>query len=63
MEIFGAKKCIFEKFEEKLYIFFETDKKILYQFSICRRFDVGLFVSRNSIITKKIDELIKSFEM
>ena len=62
MAVFKAKKCVFEKFEEKLYIFFETDKKMLYQFLVCRRFDINLFVSRISILTTKIDSLIKSLK-
>ena len=62
MAVFKAKRCVFEKFEEKLYIFFETDKKMLYQFLICRKFDINLFVSRISILTTKIDSLIKSLK-
>ena len=58
MAILGAKKCFFEKFEENLYIFFETDKKILYQFFICKKININLFASRISIIGNNVREFI-----
>lgn len=46
LKIFGAKSCFFEVLDDRLYIFIKTGNKLFHQFSLLKKVDVNIFITK-----------------